>query len=97
MYLGRYNTDVYWNRRNQSICFAFIVNEYSWFEHCNTRSRYYGNIVSISKKSGDFQKDCFFKGWITKYTWCNIVIAVKAKINCNFTQVVIINGKYLQM
>ena len=29
-----------------------------------TSGRYYGNIVSVSKKSGGFPKGLFFKGWI---------------------------------
>ena len=27
----------------------------------------YGNIVSITKKSGDFPKNCFFKDRLAKY------------------------------
>ena len=38
---------------------GIAANEYSWFEHGSTRGRYYGNIVSVSKKLGDFQKQFF--------------------------------------
>ena len=67
IYLGRYNTDVHWNHSNQTICSAVIANEYSWFKHHSTRGRYYGNIVSISKKSGISKRTVFLKDGLAKY------------------------------
>ena len=58
---------MYWNHSNQTVCSAFTANKYSWFEAQRTRGCYNGNVVSVSKKSGDFQKDCFLKDGLAKY------------------------------
>ena len=50
----------------------------SWrtLEVRSTQGSYYGNIVSVSKKSGDFQKDYFLKDGLENmlvagdYLWC---------------------------
>ena len=68
IWLGRYNTDVYWNPNNQMIWSAFTANKYSWFEHRSTCCHYCGNIVSVSKKSGGFPKrTVFLKDGLVKY------------------------------
>ena len=41
----------------------------------STHGRYYGNFVSVSKKSGEFPKGLFFKGRIGKIRLsCRVII-----------------------
>ena len=58
---------MYWNHSNQTICSAFMVNKYSWFEARHTCGRYHGNIVSVSKKSGISKGTVFLNDGLAKY------------------------------
>ena len=58
---------MYWNHSNHKTCSAFTANEKNWFEDRRTRGRYYGNIVSVSKKSGGFPKGLCLKDGLAKY------------------------------
>ena len=49
------------------MCSAFMVNEYSWFEHCSAHGRYYGNIAVFGELKGISKRTAFLKVELAKY------------------------------